>query len=91
MKAILTHFVGPTNFRDSRIVAEDCDHRVILSIDHADDDETRHRKAAEELIRRHYNEDWHTGIRGKFKLVSGGTKRGYCFVWVEGDLGSQPS
>ena len=75
MKAIETRYVGPTNTRGARIIARDSDNnRVTISYPHELSGEAVHRKAAEALRDK-------MGWTGE--LISGGTKRGYCFVFVE--------
>jgi hypothetical protein len=73
MKAIVTKYLGPTDFKGARISASDDDgNRVIISYDHALSGEGPHRKAAEALCAKM---KW-TGM-----LFSGWTKGGYVFVF----------
>jgi hypothetical protein len=75
MKAIETHFIGPSDRRGARIVASDLDgNRVFLSYPYELSGEACHRKAAEALRDR-------MGWTGA--LIGGATKRGYCFVFTE--------
>jgi hypothetical protein len=75
MKAIETRYVGPGNVRGARIIASDSDgNRVTLSYPDELSGEAVHRKAAQALADK-------MGWTGR--LVAGGTKRGYCFVFVE--------
>jgi hypothetical protein len=72
MKAIETHYLGPTAARGSRIVARDRDgNRVIIPYPHELSGESVHRKAAEMLRDK-------MGWTGE--LIGGGTKSGYAFV-----------
>ena len=75
MKAILTKYVGPTNTRGSRIVAWDCDNnRVSIPYPHGLNSEDGHRKAAEALRDK---------MKWSGKLIGGGIKGGYAWVFVE--------
>ena len=76
-KAIETHYVGPANVRGSRIVADDGDgNRVTIPYPHELSGEAVHRKAAIALIKK----------MGWFGTIYGGaTKRGYAFVFTDGD------
>jgi hypothetical protein len=77
MKAIETHYVGPTNARGARIIAKDSDgNRVIMSYPYELSGEAVHRKAAEALRDK-------MGWTGQ--LLGGGTKNGYCFVFTDKD------
>jgi hypothetical protein len=74
MKAIETRYVGPTNTRGARIIATDSDNnRVSIPYPHELSGEAVHLKAAEALRDK-------MGWTGN--LIAGGTKRGYCFVFV---------
>lgn len=74
MKAILTIYHGPTDFRGSRIIASEPDgKRLIMSYDHSLNSEECHRKAAYMLRDR---------LGWKGELVTGGLKRGYCHVFI---------
>ena len=74
MKAILTKYHGPTNFRGSRISAVDSDrNRVTISYDDALNSEDAHRKAAEALAAK-------MGWPGK--LAGGGVRGGYAWVFI---------
>jgi hypothetical protein len=75
VKAIETHYVGPSNLRGARIIAEDLDkNRVIFSYDHSLSGEDGHAAAALALCKK-------MGWEGE--LVAGATKRGYVFVFLE--------
>ncbi len=52
MQAIQTYFIGPTNFRGSRVVAKTADGRVTLNWDHALNPAGNHRAAARALADR---------------------------------------
>ncbi len=73
MKAIMTTYHGPTNTRGSRIIATDGDrNRVTIPYPHELSGEACHRKAAEALKDK-------MGWKGK--LIGGGLKNGYVFVF----------
>lgn len=74
MKAIVTKYHGPTNFKGSRITASDEDgNRVTISYPYELSGEAVHRKAAEALCMKM---NW-TGT-----LASGSLKHGYVFVFT---------
>ena len=74
MKGIVTKYLGPTNYKGSRIVASDCDgNRVAISYPSELTGEAVHRKAAEALCEK-------MGWGGT--LVSGSVKNGYVFVFT---------
>jgi hypothetical protein len=76
MQAIITHYVGPTNTKGSRIIATtESGIRHIISYPHEMSEERGHRKAAEELAAK-------LGWSGR--LIAGGMKRGYAFVLCDG-------
>ena len=73
--AIETHYIGPSNFRGSRIVATTANgHRVVLSCADSLSSEDNHDRAALALAKQM---GWHG------KLARGGTKRGNAYVWCE--------
>lgn len=73
MKAIQTKYFGPTNYRGSRIKAFDGDNNsVTISYPYELSGEDVHRKAAEALRDK-------MGWTGK--LIGGGIKSGYVFVF----------
>lgn len=75
MKAISTRYKGPTDTKGARIVATDSDNnRVTISYPYELSGEDVHRKAAEALCAK-------MGWTGK--LIGGGTKQGYVFVFAE--------
>lgn len=75
MKAILTKFICPTNFRGSRYAASDMDgNRVVVDADHALDSEENHRRAAEALRLK-------MGWKGP--MAAGTTREGFAFVFVD--------
>ena len=74
-KAIITRYLGPTDTRGARIRASDSDgNRVICSYPYELSGEAVHRVAAEELCRK---------MNWPGKLVAGGLKDGYAFVFVD--------
>lgn len=74
MKAILTRYKGPTNYRGSRIIASDDDgNSVIISYPHELSGEAVHRKAALALCDK---------MQWKGELASGSIKGGYAFVFI---------
>ena len=75
MKAIVTKYHGPTNFKGARITASDEDgNRVTISYPHELSGEDVHRKAAIALCDK---------MKWTGELVGGSLKRGYVFVFVE--------
>ena len=75
MKAISTKYIGPTNFKGSRIKAYDCDNNhVTISYPHELSGEDVYRKAAEALRDK---------MEWKGELIGGGTKEGYVFVFKQ--------
>lgn len=87
MKAIETHFVGPSNTKGSRYVATDGDFRVIIGASDSVRYEDNHRRAAMELIERHWDGCWPRRLAsGDWSLVEGATKRGYVFVVAQGKV-----
>lgn len=76
-QAITTHYVGPTNTKGGRIVARtESGIRHTIGYPHEMTEERGHRKAAEELAEK-------LGWTGK--LCAGGMKRGYAFVFCNGE------
>lgn len=77
MKAIITHYKGPTNFRGARITATaeggDKPHRVTIPYPYELDHEQRHEQAALALCHK-------MGWPGK--LVGGGLPDGRGMAWV---------
>lgn len=71
MTAIITRYIGPSNVRAARIVAESCGQRIVVPYDHASDSEGAHAKAALALILR---QNW----GGRW--IMGGTRTGYACV-----------
>jgi hypothetical protein len=75
MKAIQTKYIGPTNFRGSRIKASDGDkNSITISYPYELSGEDVHRKAAEALRDK-------MGWTGN--LIGGGLKNGYVFVFTD--------
>lgn len=76
-QSISTKYVGPTNFRGSRIIATSASgHRVTVDYAHEMNVEMNHRSAAHKLAA---DLSW-TG-----EWVGGATKDGYVFVQPDGD------
>ena len=74
MVAILTKFIGPTNFRCSRVKAHTSSgHRIVVPWDDALNVEENHDAAALALCRK-------MGWCGK--LVRGGTDVGYAYTFL---------
>lgn len=74
MKAIVTKYHGPTDFRGSRISVDDGDgNKVFYAHQSALSSEANHRKAAIALCTKM---NWHG------RLAEGHTKDGMVFVWV---------
>ncbi len=79
MIAIETKYLGPTNYRGARIVATTANgQRHTVSYSYELSGEDVHRVAAEELARK-------MGWLDKYRLIGGGTKAGYVFVFVPED------
>jgi hypothetical protein len=77
MKAIRTHYSGPTDTRGSRITADDGDgNRISISYPYELSGEAVHRKAAEALCEKM---QWTKPER----LVGGGYKNDYYWVWKD--------
>jgi len=75
MKAILTKYLGPTNFKGARIKAYDGDgNSITISFDYGLNSEDRHKKAAVALCEKM---DWSAD------LVGGGIKNGYAFCFID--------
>ena len=75
MKAIVTKYHGPTNFKGARITASDEDgNRVTIPYPYELSGEAVHRKAAEALCSK---------MKWTGKLVAGGIKNGYVFVFAD--------
>ena len=75
MKAISTRYLGPTNFKGSRIVASDGDgNRIVVSLDSALGSEENHEAAAAKLCEK---------MGWAWKLESGWLRAGeYVHVFV---------
>ena len=75
MKAIETHYLGPTDRKGSRLVASDGDgNRVTIPYPSDLDPEAAHLKAALALK---LKMDW------KGRLMQGSTRTGYAFIFVD--------
>jgi hypothetical protein len=73
MKAIVTKYHGPTNFKGSRITASDEDgNRITISYPHELSGEACHRKAAQALCNK---------MKWEGNLIAGSLKHGYVFVF----------
>lgn len=78
VKAILTRYLGPTNFKGSRCVATaEGGHRVSLEWDDALNPVENHQAAAKALCAK---VDWHG------RLVTGGLEKAYVHVFTESRL-----
>ena len=77
MKAIITKYHGPTNYKGSRITASDEDgNRITISYPYELSGEDVHRKAAEALCEKM---NWKGG------LIGGSLKNGYVFTFIPTD------
>jgi hypothetical protein len=75
MKTIFTKYIGPSNTRGSRVKAYDEDgNQATVSYNQAVDDEEAHIEAVRALCDKM---NWHG------PMVSGGTKQGFVFVFLE--------
>ena len=77
MTAIEVRYIGPTNTKPARLIAEGSGGQRLIVSRHKWDDldgEALHRMAAYALCEK-------MGWKGQ--LVGGGTQRGYCFVFVD--------
>ena len=73
MKAIETKYIGPTNYRGSRIKAfTEGGNQITIGYDHSLESAKLHLKAAIALRDK---------MTWKGKLIGGGSKGGYCFVF----------
>jgi hypothetical protein len=78
MKAIVTKYHGPTNFKGSRITATDEDgNRITISYPHELSGEDVHRAAAQALCDK---------MKWTGQLVGGSLKNGYVFVFGRPDV-----
>lgn len=77
MKTIETKYLGPTNFKGSRIRATDGDNTIFLSRDCCDSIDEAHSRTALALKAK-------LGWTGK--MIGGHTKSGMVFVFVKGAL-----
>jgi hypothetical protein len=79
MKAIVTKYHGPTDFKGSRITASDEDgNKVTIGYPHELSGEAVHRKAAVALCEKM---NW----SGAESLIGGGLKNGYVFIFGPSD------
>ena len=77
MIAIQTKYLGPTNYRGSRIKAYTCNgHSLTIAYDYSLDDKDLYAKAAIALCKK-------LGWSGS--IIGGGTKEGYTFVFAASD------
>jgi hypothetical protein len=73
MKAIVTKYHGPTNFKGSRITASDQDgNRITISYPYELSGEACYRKAAQALCNK---------MKWEGNLIAGSWKHGYVFVF----------
>lgn len=76
MIAIETRYIGPSNTRGSRYVAETCNgHRTYSGANDSLDSEENHRAVAKKLAEKY-------GWLDRNNLVGGGSKRGMVWVFV---------
>lgn len=75
-QAIITKFIGPTNYRGARVKATAEAGSVTIPWDHAQNPEDNHITAAKFLMQK-FGWDKHNEILG------GGYKNGYVFVMVD--------
>lgn len=75
MKTISTKYLGPTDFKGSRVRATDGDSSVILNWQSELSSDANHARAARELARKN-------GWKGT--LIQGNTKTGCVFVFASG-------
>lgn len=81
-QAIVTRYMGPTNFRGSRVKARASAGSIINHWDHADNIDGNHCRAAKSLAAEY----------GRSGYWAGGglpTDNGYVFVWA-GDKADEP-
>lgn len=79
MKAISTKYIPATDYKGSRIKADDGDgNTVTISYPHEFDTEKAHAQAALALCRKM---GWTDRLHGN-GLIAGGTKSGYVFVFA---------
>lgn len=72
--AIITRYIGPTNFRGSRVKADAGDKRTItVSWDYGLNSDQNHAKACEALCRK---------MKWDGKLVGGSMEHGWAWVFV---------
>ena len=74
MKGIITKYIGPTNYRGSRIKATDTDgNSITISYDHSLNHDQAYLKAAIALCNK---------MKWKTNLIGGGIQNGYVFVFA---------
>lgn len=76
MQAITTKFIGPTNFRGSRISAKFGSSRMIVAYDNSMSPHKNHEQAALAILKKQ-------GLDDKYNLVRGSLDNGYVFVLLE--------
>jgi hypothetical protein len=74
MVAIETRYHGPTDYRGARITATANGNRVTVSYPYELSGEDCHRVAAEALCAK---------MKWPWKLIGGGTNKGYVFVFAD--------
>lgn len=82
MQAIVTKYLGPTNYRGARVKARCQAGSLTLSWDHSVNSDVNHAEAARRLaLKLHWNENNTFG-----ELVGGGLPdgTGNCYVFVKG-------
>ena len=87
MKAIETHFLGPTNYRGSRVTAKDDDgNRITLTWRHELNSDDNHKAAAYALCEKMH---W----TNKESLVCGALKNSYVWVFTmtPRDMAKEPT
>jgi hypothetical protein len=86
MQAIETKYIGPSNYRGSRIKASCERGSITVSYDDSLDTEQAHIAAVDALIARFVKEDEARYGTNKnpwsASRITGGTKKGYCHVFV---------
>lgn len=88
MQAFETKYIGPTNYRGSRIKASCERGSITVSYDDSLNTEEAHRAAVEALIARFVKEDadrhGNNGASNPWArpFISGGTKKGYVHVYL---------
>lgn len=85
LQAIETHYVGPTDYRGSRIVARWGDDKVTVPYSYEVSGSAVHRVAAEAMmakVRAAQGSPERAAWLDQYVLVAGATRTGYVFVLV---------